>query len=511
MTSKKLNCWEDTKCGREPGGTRSEQFGPCPAATDVTCDGINGGNNAGRLCWAIPATLCEGNVQGTCSDKAGNYQQCSFFRRVKYEEGTHFHLLKPGLGTLDPIVLHKRLNDVVILMTVCRDVFACLAVGPLLKRITEHALAMTHSSSAGVYFLSKDSEELVLKAGVGAIDLPGRISLSDESPIASAMRDRRTVKGVFELPDRVQPAPMIAVPVGGESGLAGVLSLLGNTEDFSTDDEWFMEELAMITGVGISNAQMIESLRDLREVDKAKSRFVRLLMHQIGSPLATIACSLKACLQLGDTLSGEDRRKLIEASLHCADSITSLSKKLLDLGAIRSGSYLSEARPMCVSEILRAETDARRVQAEEKGLQIDLRVEKAGGLVLANSDALRVIFGNLLDNAIKYSPGKGSQIEVLLGETGDHLRISVRDNGIGIPPEEQERLFEEFHRAGNAVASGARGFGLGLAFVKELVDRFDGRIEVDSEVGKGTSVTIEFPLLNQVEAERATTQQTPGT
>ena len=93
----KPNCWEIKKCGREPGGSKSRELGVCPAATETSCDGINSGNNAGRICWAIAGTFCGGKVQGDFARKSVSCMSCEVFKQVKAEEGTeNFMLLRPG-------------------------------------------------------------------------------------------------------------------------------------------------------------------------------------------------------------------------------------------------------------------------------------------------------------------------------------------------------------------------------------------------------------------------------
>lgn len=93
----KLNCWEFMNCGREPGGKNVSSLGVCPAAEDVSADGLNGGRNGGRLCWAIAGTLCDGKIQGTFAEKRLLCFACDFFRHVKEEEGIgKFQILKPG-------------------------------------------------------------------------------------------------------------------------------------------------------------------------------------------------------------------------------------------------------------------------------------------------------------------------------------------------------------------------------------------------------------------------------
>ena len=86
--AKKLNCWEHKKCGREPGGSNVLELGVCPAATETKADGINGGKNGGRVCWAIAGTLCEGEIQGTYASKLGFCLICDFCQLVLKEEET---------------------------------------------------------------------------------------------------------------------------------------------------------------------------------------------------------------------------------------------------------------------------------------------------------------------------------------------------------------------------------------------------------------------------------------
>ncbi len=93
----KHNCWEIKNCGRESGGAKSDDLGVCPAASETSCDGINSGKNAGRICWAIAGTFCGGKVQGDFAQKSVSCMSCDVFKQIKKEEGTeHFSLLKPG-------------------------------------------------------------------------------------------------------------------------------------------------------------------------------------------------------------------------------------------------------------------------------------------------------------------------------------------------------------------------------------------------------------------------------
>jgi hypothetical protein len=100
----KKNCWEAMGCGREPGGKNVKKLGTCPAATDERLNELHGGKNAGRACWVLAGTFCEGKVQGTFAQKYQNCTQCEFFREVKIEEGSDY---KTSLTILKKLKLLK--------------------------------------------------------------------------------------------------------------------------------------------------------------------------------------------------------------------------------------------------------------------------------------------------------------------------------------------------------------------------------------------------------------------
>jgi hypothetical protein len=97
---KKQNCWEFKKCGREPGGLNTKEFGECPASTEEKLNGINSGTNGGRSCWALSGTLCGSKVQGTFASKLRNCKSCKFYQMVKDEEGSEFIFSKEILAKL---------------------------------------------------------------------------------------------------------------------------------------------------------------------------------------------------------------------------------------------------------------------------------------------------------------------------------------------------------------------------------------------------------------------------
>lgn len=94
-----MNCWDFKKCGRQTGGERVEELGTCPASTDSTLHGINGGNNAGRYCWKVAGTFCDGKIQGSFASKIVDCIECDFFKKVQKEEGKNFKFTVGEYGT----------------------------------------------------------------------------------------------------------------------------------------------------------------------------------------------------------------------------------------------------------------------------------------------------------------------------------------------------------------------------------------------------------------------------
>jgi two-component system NtrC family sensor kinase len=176
--------------------------------------------------------------------------------------------------------------------------------------------------------------------------------------------------------------------------------------------------------------------------------------------------------------------------------ITDLVSNLLDLGRIEAG--LDEAKedtPIAV--LARYALESMRSTAESKGLTLESDIPEELPMVLGAPIRLRQMIGNLLDNAVKYTPPEG--VIHIEGEgEGNQVILRVRDSGPGIPAADQPYLFDKFFRASN-VPEDLPGTGLGLSIVKSIVDNHDGRIWVESELGQGTTFTVVLPTADPQE------------
>ena len=172
------------------------------------------------------------------------------------------------------------------------------------------------------------------------------------------------------------------------------------------------------------------------------------------------------------------------------DQITNLVSDLLDLGRIESGMDVAK-EPTPIAVLARYVLDSMRASAEAKSIKLVTDLPESLPLIVGDPIRLRQMLGNLLENAIKYTPDHG-EVSIKAHAENDQVIVSVSDTGFGIPTADQPYLFDKFFRASN-VPDDLPGTGLGLSIVKSIIENHQGRIWVDSMVDQGTTFTIVFP------------------
>jgi signal transduction histidine kinase len=231
-----------------------------------------------------------------------------------------------------------------------------------------------------------------------------------------------------------------------------------------------------------------------RELDTMKSDFVSYVAHELRTPLTTILGY--ASLLHDDTgdypvsMRGEMTDSIIR---HCR-RLNRMISELLDVSRLDAGRVLA-LRPVTVdlAALCKSVLDGARATISDSQ-KVELRFEPAQAEISlgGDPDRLEQIVTNLVSNAIKYSPD-GGVVTLRLRECGDEVELQVEDTGMGMSPEQQAQLFQKFYRTPDAQASGIKGTGLGLFLVRQLVEAHGGRIEVQSEQGRGTTFTVTLP------------------
>jgi PAS domain S-box-containing protein len=241
--------------------------------------------------------------------------------------------------------------------------------------------------------------------------------------------------------------------------------------------------------------------RLLREANRQKDEFLATLAHELRNPLAPI-CAAAELLKNAKSMAPELRAAtaILERQ---ARQMTHLVDDLLDVSRITSGRIRLHPEPLELAELLKAVVDTYRQSAEATRHQISLAAGGEPAYVSGDRTRLTQIFSNILHNAVKYTPPAG-RIEIALRTENRHAVVSIRDNGMGIPPEMLEHIFEPFAQLDRSYERADGGLGIGLTLAKKLIEMHDGRIEAKSAGrGKGTEFLILLPTIAAAPVQRA--------
>ena len=235
--------------------------------------------------------------------------------------------------------------------------------------------------------------------------------------------------------------------------------------------------------------QMRAALEKERELGRLKSRFVSMASHELRTPLATIQSSAELAAMFMQRGAEEKSTKHLGRIENNVDRMTTLLEDVLIFGRVESGRLPFKPQPMDLSPLAQ-----EMVTTIQQGIGRDHCIRTVGiddALPMeADPQLIRLILTNLLSNAVKYSE-KESCVQLAVAREEKHVRITVEDEGIGIPKADMDRLFEPFHRAENVGTR--RGTGLGLSILKEVADLHGGRVGVDSTVGEGSTFWVVLP------------------
>ena len=262
--------------------------------------------------------------------------------------------------------------------------------------------------------------------------------------------------------------------------------------EFSQEDVQTLMTLAAQAAVAIENARLVGALRKaydrLGQLDRLKSDFIAIASHELRTPLSLIllyAAVLRE--QLGDASGAQ-----VEAVQRAAMRLKNIMDTMLNLRYLETGQMtLAPARFDLRAEVEAACEDYEAL-AEAGGLVLDADVPGEQVSIFADREKVRVMLDNLISNAVKFTP-PGGRVRVVVRGQGDEVVVTVVDTGVGIPPEELERIFDRFYQVEDALTRRHGGMGLGLTIVKGLVELHGGRVSAESVSGRGSRFVVALP------------------
>ncbi len=249
-----------------------------------------------------------------------------------------------------------------------------------------------------------------------------------------------------------------------------------------------------------SSEGVVYAFRDLtleRELDTAKSDFIATVSHELRTPMTAVLGAAKTLLREDLQLSAEQTRQLLEMIATQATRLSQVTEEVLLASSLDRGDVRLEMTPIELEEVVREVVHALEPQLSST-TSLVVRLERPA-CVLGDRDRVVQVLLNLIDNAVKYSP-EGGTVTVSTRRLHDSIRVCVEDEGSGIPPPEQERIFEKFYRSDPQLMRTPSGTGLGLYICRELVRRMGGRIGVNSREGAGSTFFFELSAADGAEA-----------
>ena len=236
-------------------------------------------------------------------------------------------------------------------------------------------------------------------------------------------------------------------------------------------------------------------LRDISElvgIDRVKSQFVSMVAHELRTPLAAIEGYIDTCLTCAAGDDPDTHRRMQQRAKDRAHALLDLVNDLLMVSRIEAGKIAKKKEPLTAAEIIERSVELVQKEAEQKGISIEVNIPRNISPMVGDKNDLERVLVNLLANAVKYNV-KGGRVIVKVSADDDYVVTSVTDTGFGIPKEDIPRIFDEFFRVEDEKRRYITGTGLGLSIVKKTIESHFGRIEVDSELGKGSTFTVFIP------------------
>jgi two-component system, OmpR family, phosphate regulon sensor histidine kinase PhoR len=236
---------------------------------------------------------------------------------------------------------------------------------------------------------------------------------------------------------------------------------------------------------------VFSDLRQIREVERMRDDFFHGIVHELRTPLATILMYARM-LRSGKAQEQEKADRFLGVIERESDRLQKMVRQMLELAKLEARELQRSQEPVDLNPLFEEMLPPLADLATEKGLLFRQRIESNLPSIYGNAETLYLIFKNLVDNAIKFTPAGSVRIDVR--RVVDFVQIEVADEGIGIPKQALPNLFKRFYRTQNAVERGIAGTGLGLYMVKENIENYNGSIQVKSIENEGTTFTVRFPV-----------------
>jgi two-component system phosphate regulon sensor histidine kinase PhoR len=293
---------------------------------------------------------------------------------------------------------------------------------------------------------------------------------------------------------------LLLIPFGTGQELMGALALVRNQRGHSWIEPEIeaVQSLARDLGRALDHARLYEAeerhVAELRSLDRAKTGFLASSSHDLRTPLTNIIGNIEIIQDKEAGPLTAQQTTMLDAVSRNGRRLLSLIEDMMTISKIQLGAFTSNLCPVDLAGLIPEPVDLVMSSMQDGGITFDVRAPAEGLMVNGDAGQLGRVLTNLLTNAAKYTP-PGGKVTCTAGAKDDDAVLVVQDTGMGIPADEQESLGTPFFRGSNAVQRQIQGSGLGLSIVRTVVGQHNGKLELESAEGAGTTVTVRIPLL----------------
>ncbi len=282
--------------------------------------------------------------------------------------------------------------------------------------------------------------------------------------------------------------------------MLGVLSVVVMTATFYISKNYdspemlvVAESIVVIVILSVGNF-VISLIEQMIRLNRMKSEFVSVVSHQVRTPLSAIRWETELLLSKfrKESVSTKQRQS-IENINTLSGKMTKLVNDLLDVARIDQGRLIIRKMPVNIVELVEEAVTGVSTIVKMRNIEVVFKDKKNIPLVFGDPEKIRMVIENLLNNSIKYTTNHG-KIEIKLLKKGDFVVFSVKDNGVGIPLEQHDRVFDKFFRSDNVVKYQTEGTGLGLYIAKNIIEQLNGKIWFDSVENLGSIFSFSVPI-----------------
>ena len=239
-----------------------------------------------------------------------------------------------------------------------------------------------------------------------------------------------------------------------------------------------------------SNRELRRALRELRSLDELKSNIISNVSHELRTPITICKGALEVALEEKDP---ENRKRLIYMALEALERQNRIVGDLIAVAQIERNRFTLNLEKITPLSLVAPVIEGFKKTAERRGVELEMRIAESLPPVLADYEKIKHVLRNLLDNAIKFNR-RGGRVSVYSSRTGNMIRICVDDTGVGIPEDKLDRIFDRLYQVDSSLTRQFGGTGMGLSIVREIVKAHNGRVTVDSELGRGSRFCFTLPI-----------------